>query len=110
MKDTGTQRKCNENTELNAKVNINPIVMYNSNSSINYFIPGPGEEADSRVSAWITKQLQSKFKDVLLELDALKVHFHCRLDLMARNIEHHQGMWHMHCRNHSRKNKSDFSS
>ena len=35
-----------------------------NNNKVNYFLPGPGEEANRRASAWITKQLQNEFKGI----------------------------------------------
>ena len=40
------QRKFNTNTDIIINVNTNPAFMDNKNSKINYFLPGPSQEAD----------------------------------------------------------------
>ena len=42
------------------------MLIDNNNSKINYFPPGPYQEADRRVSAKITQHLQKEFKDVVI--------------------------------------------
>ena len=46
-----------------------------NNNEIKYFLPGPNQDNDKRVSAEITKQLQKDFEGVLTEQDTLMGHF-----------------------------------
>ena len=57
--------KCYTNTDrsLNSKSNHIDKPMTNSNK-INYFLPGPKQENDKRVSSEITQQIQRYFKVV----------------------------------------------
>ena len=59
---TEVRSQCNTKTEGIQSVNTNPTDIDNNNSKINYFLPGPYQEADRRLSAKITEQLQKKFK------------------------------------------------
>ena len=65
IQDTGALSKCHARRDYNAKVDINPMVMSEKNNEINYFVLC--HEANQMVSAKITKQLSSDFKDVLLQ-------------------------------------------
>ena len=64
MQITGEQRQCYAYTDSNANASRNSMVTFNNNSKINYYLLGPNKEANKRVSAKITKQLWSEFKDI----------------------------------------------
>ena len=46
-----------------------------NNNEINYFLPGPNQDNDKRVSAIITKHLQRDFEDVFSRIGCFDVAF-----------------------------------
>ena len=48
--------------------NTTPTVTDNNNSKINYFLPGPIQDADSRASTEITQWLLKIFKDLFTRI------------------------------------------
>ena len=48
-----------------------PMVTDKEPNTINYFLPGPHQDNDKRVSAEITQQLQGYFKDVFTGIGCL---------------------------------------
>ena len=64
MQDAESEMQSDANTNGITTVNTNPTITGNNSSKINKFLPGPRQEADRRVSAKLTQQLQKEFKDV----------------------------------------------
>ena len=61
--------RCYTNTSSNSNLNSNSTEkpMVNSNE-IDYFLPGPNQDNDKRLSTEIIKQLQRDFEDVLCRM------------------------------------------
>ena len=70
MQTADRPKKCYTSTNRNSKSENKdkPTVTDNENSKINYFLPGPNQNNDKRVSAEITLQLQKDFKDVFTRI------------------------------------------
>ena len=85
------------------------IIKQNSNGQnqpnklINYFYSSTDREADKRQSNDMTQKIHNTYGDVLMVLGASKAHFHYSLNPTVSHTKHHQGVWHMHYRNHSKR-------
>ena len=66
------------------------MVTSNNNSKL---FPGPNEEADRRESAKITKQLQSKFKDIFPRIDCFGGAF--SLQVKVDSTQYQAPLWWM---------------
>ena len=56
--------------DINSKSNNKDkaTVIDNENRKINYFLPGPNQDIDKRMSTEITQQLQRDFKDIFTRI------------------------------------------
>ena len=75
-----------------------PMVIDNESNTINYFLPGPNQDNDKRVSAEITQQLQRDFKDVLNGIGCFDGMFSLQLNQVANHIRWPPDMWPIHYR------------
>ena len=66
MQEVDRGKKCYANSDSISKFDNKdaPMVIYKEPNIINYFLPGPNQGNDKRVSAESTQQLQRDFKDV----------------------------------------------
>ena len=77
---------------------------YNDNvNTINYFLSSPNVEADKRKSIELMQKYTMHLGMCLMVLSALRASFLCSSSPIANHIKCHQGMWHMHYRNHLRR-------
>ena len=80
--ERGKPDKYNINTTgfLNSNKGGKTIIIDNIYSKLNYFIPGPLQEADERASAEIMQQIYRKFKDVFTWIE----HFNGTFSLQTK--------------------------
>ena len=81
-----------------------------SNTFINYFYSSKNTEADKRERNTMTQKNIIPIVIFLPVLGALRAHFHYSLNPTASHSKYHQGMWHMHYRNHLRRNWSSYKN
>ena len=69
MQEADRAKKCYANTDSISKFNNKdkPIIIDKEPYTIIYFLPGPNQDYDKRMSAEITQQLQETLKMYLLE-------------------------------------------
>ena len=70
MQEADRVEKCYANTDSISKFDKKdkPIVIDKESNTINYFIPGPNQDNDKRVSDEIAQQLQGDFNDVFTRI------------------------------------------
>ena len=74
----------------------------NVNKVTNYFFSSANEEADKRKSIELMKEVHNTIGDVFNGIWCFKGHFLYSSNQIANCIRNHQGMWHMHYKNHLR--------
>ena len=78
----------------------------NSNKSIIYLYSSTNIDAGKIKSSTMVQKYTKHLATFLMVLGVSKAHSHCSLNPTASRIRHHQGMWHMHYINPSRKSWS----
>ena len=81
-----------------------------SSKLINYFYSSKNTEADKRESDTMTQKFITHMAMCLMVLGALKGHFHYSLNPTASHTKCHQGTWHMHYRNCSKRKWSGYKN
>ena len=62
--ESKTQIQSNANCDKSLNDNLYIVTTDNNNLKINYFLPGPSQEADKRANTKKIQQLQEELKDV----------------------------------------------
>ena len=94
----------NMDTDSKIKQSVNGQNYNNNvNTLTNYFLSSPNVEADKRKSIELPQKYAMQLEMCLMELGASKAHFLCGSSPIANCIKCHQGVWHMHYRNHLRR-------
>ena len=79
---------------------------HHSNKLVNYFYLSKDVEADKQKSSTMTQKIHDTFGDVFNGIGCFEGTFHYSLGQTGNHTKHHQGMQHMHYRNHSKRNSS----